>query len=185
MKLEFDPPISNLPRPEFRPAMIECAYDYCMTCLCTTHKRGAIQSALAALAIEIVLKSFSARPSDKIGTVDERYQFVRSGAAVKSKGRGHGLVDLANSIPAHYREYLFSGEDFITLEESDSDFSVERYYYEESARGYHSDSSMRLAISIICKIVFLYKAHGCNDLFISLFNVDNVYFKYCHGGFLN
>ncbi|MFP5476386.1 MAG: hypothetical protein ACLGJD_22315 [Gammaproteobacteria bacterium] len=110
-----------MPTVEFRPFMLESAYDYLATVLTSTHKRGYIQEVIGALAIEIVLKSFVVRVNGHPGEPDERYEVDKSNFLGKP-GDLHNLKYLAQSLHPVVRSYLLSATDELEIEEHQDTF---------------------------------------------------------------
>lgn len=176
MNLLYTPTITTVGSVDFRPYMVEVAWNYCQLVLGSTLKRGLIEQTLAALAIEIVLKSYNAVVVGNVGELNETYHFqLPVGAKVSNK---HNLVALAGLLRADLRQFLIEPLDEVVLEENQNAFSNSRYYYEASAPTFSTDCAMKLAIKLICKTLFLYKQRGCNDPFVIRFNVNAIYFKY-------
>ncbi|WP_180129631.1 hypothetical protein [Rhodoferax sp. BLA1] len=176
MDLLYAPNTTTVGTVDFRPYMVEVAWNYCQLVLGSTLKRGMIEQTLAALAIEIVLKSYNAVVVDNVGELNETYQFqLPAGAKVSNK---HNLVALAGLLRTDLRQFLIEPLDEAELEENQDAFSNSRYYYEASAPTSSSDSAMKLAIKLICKTLFLYKQRGCTDPFVTAFDVNAVYFTH-------
>ncbi|MBE4579715.1 hypothetical protein BOO30_19400 [Vibrio navarrensis] len=96
--LKFCPNIDRVEDIDFRPSMIESAYDYFMICTTSPHQRMGIQTVLCALTIEIILKSFHATVSANEGKINEKYAFNKRGASLK-KFDAHDLINLYESLP--------------------------------------------------------------------------------------
>lgn len=176
MDIEYVPNTSSVGAVDFRPYMVEVAWNYCDLVLRSTLQRGMIEQTLAALAIEIVLKSYNAVVVDNVGELNETYRFqLPPGAKVSNK---HNLVVLAKLLRADLREFLIEPLDEAVLEENQDAFSNSRYYYEASAPKSSSDSAMKLAIKLVCKTLLLYKQRGCTDPFVVAFDVDAIYFTH-------
>lgn len=157
--------------------MVETAYDYCMTVLLSQHVRGHIQQAIGALALEIVLKSFLSLPTANLGTMDERYSIDK--AAIPVKGRElHELRVLRDHLRPDIRTYLLDSQDNEVIEEFHDAFTISRYAYEPGAPLGTSDCTMRLAMKLVCKALYLYKHLGCQDSFVQRFDVNATYFKH-------
>jgi hypothetical protein len=176
MTLHYVPDISSVDSIDFRPYMAEVAWNYCQLVLESKLQRGLIEETIAALAIEIVLKSYNAVAVENIGQINEAYQFrVPPGVRVPNK---HNLVALANLLRSDLREYLIEPLEEEVLREHQDAFSNSRYFYEATAPNSSSDAAMKLAVKLICKTLFLYKLRGCNDPFVIAFNVDAVFFTH-------
>lgn len=176
MNLEYVPDTHTVGVVEFRPHMLEVAWNYCQLVLRSGQQWGMIEQALASLSIEIVLKSFNAVVVGNVGELNETYQFqVPSGAKVSNK---HNLVALAGLLRSDLRQFLIEPLDEEVLEENQDAFSDSRYYYEASAPKSSSDSAMKLAVKLICKTLYLYKQRGCTDPFVAAFDINAVFFTY-------
>jgi len=176
MNLEYNPNVSSVGPVEFRPYMVEVAWNYCQLLLSSNFHRGMIEQTLAALAIEIVLKSYNSVAVDNIGELNETYQFqVPPGEKVSNK---HNLVSLANLLRPDVRRYLVEPLDEDVLLENQDAFSNSRYYYEPAAPKSSTDSAMKLAVELICKTVVLYRQRGCLDPFVKRFDVNAAYFNH-------
>jgi hypothetical protein len=183
MELIFNPPTSELPQIQFRPHMIETAYDYFKTTNSSQHKRGNITCTLSALSIEIILKSFNSIIIGNKSTPLEAYQFDKSVLPKKQKwtnnsASAHNLLNLAKAIPPEIQNYLFDKYDWKTIEEHQETFTKSRYIYEHIDPNGTTDDLEKLAASLICKVIFLYKIQKCNDPFIINFKVDSLYFTH-------
>ncbi len=174
MDLEYLPNTNTVGAVEFRPYMVEVAWNYCQLVLGSALQRGMIEQTLAALAIEIVLKSYNAVVVGNVGEVNETYQFqVPAGVKISNK---HNLVALSGLLRNDLRQFLIEPADEEVLEENQDAFSNSRYYYEASAPKSSSDSTMKLAVKLICKTLYLYKQRGCCDPFVTAFDVNAVFF---------
>ncbi|MCY1700357.1 hypothetical protein OVA10_20175 [Lelliottia sp. SL45] len=170
-KISFIQDVSAVDIVDFRPWMVETAYDYFMTAKRSTHRRAAIQNIMSALSIEILLKSFSSSISANEGRLDERYTYRK-----KKGDDGHNLNSLLLKTPLKIKDYLFSDGDLETLSISANMFKNERYFYEKSHNNAaRTDSIDRLAAQTLCKIIHLYHEKGCKDPFILDFDVTELY----------
>lgn len=174
---QFCPDITKVEKPEFRPYMVECAYDYYMICITSPHQRMGIQNVMCALAIEVLLKSFNADVTSNQGRLDETYRFNKKGSLAPN-ANAHDLMVLYNSLPPEIQMYLFDKEDIDTLESNKDLFTSGRYTYEVNANQTHSDDLIKLAASLVCKIVYLYSKRGCQDPFIIHFDVNKLFFNH-------
>lgn len=176
MELQYAPNTNTVGQVDFRPYMVEVAWNYCQLVLGSTLRRGMIEQTLAALAIEIILKSYSAVVVDNVGEITETYRFqVPAGAKISNK---HNLVALAGLLRTDLRQFLIEPSDEEIIEENQDAFSNSRYYYEASAPKSSSDSAMKLAIKLVCKTLYLYKQRGCSDPFVTAFDVNAVFFTH-------
>jgi hypothetical protein len=174
--LHFRPDVASVPKVEFRPFMVETAYDYLATILTATHKRGFVQETFGVLGIEIILKSFVAKVSGNHDQLDERYEVDRSQLPGKPANL-HNLKYLAQVLHPAVRAYLLDLSDEQELEDHQDTFKISRYTYERTAPSSSSDGAHRLAAKLICKTIYLYKMQGCSDPFIAAFDVDKLYFS--------
>lgn len=176
MSCRYVADVSKLPDIAFRPAMIESAWSYCDAVIKSGNKLSLVGETLAALAIEIVLKSFSAEVAANEGRLNEKYKFVAQ-TNLKGKDR-HNLCHLAGSLHPAVRKFLFNEQEEAIIAEHACTFTEHRYAYETTAPSCTSDSAIKLAIKIVCDVVYLYKQRGCADPFISDFPVDQIYFRH-------
>lgn len=177
MDFQYVPDTSSVGKLDFRPYMVEVAWNYCQLVLQSAHKRGMIEQTLAALAIEVVLKSFNAVVAGNAGRIDETYEFKPKIALPKGADR-HNLIVLANALRPDIRGYLIEHIDEEVLREHQGTFSHSRYFYEPTAPKSSSDAAMKLAVKLICKTLFLYKQRQCDDPFVARFDVNAVFFTY-------
>ncbi|MFZ6040273.1 hypothetical protein ACOV11_07140 [Vibrio natriegens] len=173
--LKFCPDISEIDSVEFRPYMIENAYDYFIISTNSPHQRMGIQSVLSALCIEIILKSFHVTVASNHGKLNETYVFS-SKESLPRKSNPHDLMTLYYVLPENIKRYLFDAVDLKVLLENKELFTQSRYAYEPNANTIHHDDIVKLAASLICKIVYLYREFGCTDPFIEYFNIEELYF---------
>jgi hypothetical protein len=173
--MKFSPIVPCLKQLEFRPYMIETAYDYYMVPKVSLHQRGTIRSVMSALAIEILLKSFNVVSNGNVGKINETYEFNKKSL---SKGEAaHDLIALMKALPLDLQQYLVSSDDIGILVSNADLFITSRYVYEKTAQINISDSLIKLAAKLICKIIYLYQQKGCIDPFIVNFDVDELYFS--------
>jgi hypothetical protein len=175
MQLSNDMP--NINFDEFKPYMIECAYDYYTICVSSPHQRMGVQTVMCTLAIEILLKSFNAKVDSNHGRIDETYEFSKKEALPK-KANAHDLKVLYKSLPKLIQSYLFDSLDLDILEVNKDLFTTNRYMYEINANTIHNDDIIKLTARLICKIVNLYRYQGCKDLFIKELNVEKLYYSH-------
>ncbi|OXX45780.1 hypothetical protein B9J93_10460 [Vibrio sp. V17_P4S1T151] len=178
-ELSFEPEILKVDAIEFRPFMIECAFDYYQVCIESRHQRMGIQTVMSALVIEVLLKSFNARVTGNVGRLDETYEFDRK-AAISKNSNAHDLITLYEALPSNLKNYLFDDIDLEILEVNRSLFSSSRYVYEAKANKIHNDDIIKLAARLICKIVCLYRKQNCNDPFINEFDVEKLFLSHNH-----
>jgi hypothetical protein len=175
MELKYVPDTASVGLVDFRPFMVEVAWNYCQ--LAIDAQRGMIGQTLAALAIEIVLKSYTAVVVENAGELNEAYQFQPPAGSPKPLNR-HNLIALAALLRPDVRLYLFDRSDEEILQEHQDTFSDSRYFYEPTAPISSSGAPLKLAIKLICATLFLYKQRGCVDPFVVRFDVDDAYFKH-------
>lgn len=173
----FFPDITKIEKLEFRPYMIECAYDYYMICITSSHQRIGIQNVMCALAIEVLLKSFNADVTSNQGRLDETYAFNKK-SALPQNANAHDLMILYRSLPSNIQIYLFDKIDLDILNSNKDLFLSSRYIYEANANQTHNDDLIKLAAKLICKIVYLYSKRGCQDPFIVQFDVNKLFFNH-------
>jgi hypothetical protein len=177
MNLKYVPDTTEVGPVDFRPYMLEVAWNYCQLVLGSSLQRGMIEQTLAALAIEIVLKSYNSVVISNAGELNETYQF-QVPAGSKKVANKHNLVALAALLRKDVRQYLIEPLDEEALQEHQDAFSNSRYFYEPSAPKSSSDAAMKLAAKLICKTLFLYKQRGCDDPFVTAFDVNTVFFTH-------
>jgi len=173
--LKFSPNTDGIEQIDFRPYMIENAYDYYKICTSSTHQRMSIQAVFCALSIEIILKSFHATVKSNEGQINETYEFEKKKALPKGTN-AHDLMVLYEALPENIQHYLFNSLDLKTLSANKDLFTRSRYSYEQNANRSHNDRIIKLAASIICKMVYLYRSFGCEDPFIKFFDIEALYF---------
>jgi hypothetical protein len=169
---KFKPEITLLPIIEFRPFMVETAYDYLKTVTTSKHERGFIRETLGALAIEIILKSYMAKANGNFQQLDERYEIKRI-----RNSDFHNLKCLAENLPPIIKSYLLDKEDEKVIGLHQDTFKNSRYCYEKNAPNFYSDAPICLAAKLICKTIYVYQEQGCNDPFITSFDVNKLYFS--------
>ncbi|MFC3912521.1 hypothetical protein ACFOSS_03435 [Pseudaeromonas sharmana] len=162
---------------EFRPYMVESAYDYYMICTTSPHQRMGIQTVMCALSIEILLKSFHVTVSGNHGKLNETYKFDKADVLPK-RADGHDLIELYNVLPEKIKAFLFDSDDVEILKSHRDLFTRSRYAYESSAKKLHYSDIIKLAAHLICKITYLYRVQGCTDPFISSFDIEGLYFSH-------
>lgn len=147
------------------PWAVETAYNYYRAAIETWRVDGKVSMTNAALAIEILLKSFRLTPALNIGDANERYEWKRNSVA------GHDLSALYDDLPSPLKDKLVASADLVTLNKYRNHFSQSRYSYEVNARVGYNDDLLKLANLMICRAVKVYLEHGCNDAFIKNFSV--------------
>ncbi len=117
----------------------------------------------AAIAIEIILKSFVAKPfeNDRKGTVAEQYE-------VKEK-RLHKLTDLAKAIdPDVYKSLGFHKHEY-WFEKYDNLFVKARYPYEPSSNNGYTEIPISIGVEIFRAIIAWHKETENNDPWVVLY----------------
>lgn len=146
---------------EFRPHMVEVAYDY--VCLAEKSQKNEIQEVLSALSLEILFKSYSSRAVENIGKINEKYDFCGN---LKPHER-HDLKKLWDLLPKEIQMCLLRWpHDLEEIEKKRHTFLKGRYMYEKGHTGSHSDRLIRIARFAIFKTIMLYREKGCKDPFI-------------------
>lgn len=180
--MNFQPNISNVSKIEFRPYMIECAFDYYSMSVMSNHQRMELQTVMCALSIEIILKSFLVSVAGNHGQLNETYQFDKKSlvadGTLPKKSDVHDLTVLYEALPKDLKTYLFEPFEFKILHENRKLFTQSRYVYEPSANTINNDDIIKLTARLVCKIVYLYKHQGCVDPFILEFEIDKIYFSH-------
>ncbi|OWP71125.1 hypothetical protein [Pseudomonas sp. K2I15] len=175
MDLRYRPDVKGLPKVDFRPYMIQTAYDYYSVAATATQGRMGLACVLSALSLEICLKSFFAVVAGNPGKLNESYQYDR--ALLPKGSNGHGLFQFAEALAPEIRAYLFDRHDLETLEVNSNLFTSSRYTYEPQANQAHDDDIIKLAAKTVCNLTYLYRSQGCQDPFISGFDIDKLYFS--------
>lgn len=175
MDLRFCPDVQRLPIVDFRPYMIETAYDYYAVGTTAAHQRMGLACVLSALSLEICLKSFFAIVAGNPGKLNESYQYDRE--LLPKGSNGHGLLQFAEALAPEIRNYLFDRHDLETLRINSNLFTRSRYTYEPQANQVHDDDIIKLAAKTVCNLTYLYRIQGCQDPFIMGFNIDELYFS--------
>lgn len=135
------------------PYMLETAFRYLHAAnfLWERGNLGNVAMVNAAIAIEIILKSFLAIPKRNSleGTVAEQYEVKGSGF--------HSLTKLSEMIDRElYKELGFEKYDF-WFKEYDNLFVQARYPYEPNSRGGYSDIPIKVGVEIFRVTIGWYK----------------------------
>lgn len=152
------------------PYMVEAAHGYSKAADSLWSQNFMVSIVNAALAVEILLKSFNAKISDNAGMLNEKYKFDDS---VLPKGANrHDLIVLFDALPPEVREKF--RDPYITdmLESYRYTFVKDRYVYEANARRGASGALLGVADELIKETVKIYKQRGCTDDWIQ--NYPNV-----------
>jgi hypothetical protein len=146
------------------PYMLETASDYLRAAklLWAQPNLSGVAMVNAAIAIEIILKSFTATPvnNGRNGTVSEQYEPRRR--------RLHLLSELAKQIdPVIYQELGFpSYED---LSKYDNIFVTTRYPYEATARSGYTEVPILIGVEMFRTTMKWYKKTGCDDYWVTIY----------------
>lgn len=175
------------------PWMIESAYRYWEAAkhLLTGHDMMAVAQVNAAIGMEILLKSFVARPNGNHGQVDETYdlddtlindahrELQRAGknSAGRSRADKHDLLTLFHAIPADIRTRLRFDQEEKRIERYRNVFTNARYPYEASSRNGYSDTLIRVLGTMIESVVNWYREQGCRDVFIICYGMTPADFQ--------
>ncbi|MCF4998834.1 hypothetical protein GIW70_25400 [Pseudomonas syringae] len=164
------------------PWMVESAYRYWSAAkyLLSGHDMMAVAQVNAAIGMEILLKSFIARPDGNHGKVNETYdldlslikaahlELQRLGkvdADRKSADR-HDLLTLFYSVPESVRSRVGLNQEEEWIERYRNVFTNARYPYEvKSSRGY-DDILVDVLGRLIRQVVEWYREQGSKDTFI-------------------
>lgn len=141
------------------PYMLESAYSYLRAAkiLWTQPNLSGVAIVNSAIAIEIILKSFSSQPSenDRKGTVSQQYEV--------SGKKSHTLTKLAKEIdPEIYRKLRFH-EYECWFERFDKLFVEARYPYEPGSRSGATEMSIIVGVKMFRATMNWYKESGSND----------------------
>ncbi|WP_327437796.1 hypothetical protein [Pseudomonas donghuensis] len=177
----------------FTPWMIESAYRYCEAAkhLLTGHDMMAVAQVNAAIGMEILLKSFVARPSGNHGQVNETYdldpklindahrelQRVGKISADRNRADKHDLLTLFHAVPADIRARLRFNQEEEWIERYRNVFTDARYPYEASSRKGYSDTLIRVLGTMIESVVKWYREQGCRDVFIVCYGMTPADFQ--------
>lgn len=175
------------------PWMIESAYRYLEAAkhLLTGHDMMAVAQVNAAIGMEILLKSFVARPNGNHGQVDETYdlndtlindahrELQRSGknSADRIRADKHDLLTLFHAVPADIRTRLRFDQEEKWIERYRNVFTSARYPYEASSRNGYSDTLIRVLGTMIESVVKWYREQGCRDVFIICYGMTPADFQ--------
>ncbi|BBU45061.1 MULTISPECIES: hypothetical protein [Pseudomonas] len=166
-------------QPHLTPWMVESAYRYCEAAkyLLTGHDMMAIAQLNAAIGMEILLKSFVARPNGNHGKIHETYdldasmikaahlELKRSGRAAPKLDK-HDLLTLFYAVPADVRSRLLFDQEEEWIERYRNVFTNARYPYEASSPGGYDDMLIYILGQMIERVVMWYREQGCRDVFI-------------------
>ncbi|GAB5500197.1 MAG: hypothetical protein PsegKO_25080 [Pseudohongiellaceae bacterium] len=138
------------------PYMLETSANYLRAAKILWRQKNLEKVAMvnAAIAIEIILKSFTATPVDnkRKGTIAEQYE-------INGK-QSHSLVELAKCIDKDvYRELGFQRHEY-WFQEFDCLFMHSRYPYEPSSRAGSTEIPITAGIEIFRSTIDWYKRTG-------------------------
>jgi len=143
--------------------MLETAWNYSEIATSCVQRKGQIANVLAALAIEILLKSFDAEPVANIGKVNERSRFRDT----SHLGNSHDLERLFLSLSLADRSILLQSDDEEELLSTHKDtFTKQRYIYEEQVSAGFDTRFVTLADRMICRAVKHAHDQGEDDPFV-------------------
>ncbi|KAA8704063.1 hypothetical protein [Pseudomonas proteolytica] len=175
------------------PWMIESAYRYCEAAkyLLTGYDMMAVAQVNAAIGMEILLKSFVARPSGNHGQVNETYdldlklindahrelQHAGKIAADDKRVDKHDLLTLFYAVPADIRSRLRFDHEEEWIERYRNVFTNARYPYEARSRKGYSDTLIRVLDTMIENVVQWYRDQDCQDVFIVCYGMTPADFQ--------
>ena len=151
------------------PRMIEDAYKFYKASQLLAWERNmmGVSEVNAALAIEILLKSFFSEVTENPGEVYARHSFNMKAADDVNRGKeAHDLLLLAQSLPDSVKSRILTDAVVWKLERYRNTFTKDRYRYETQANRGASTILSELAGSLINQIIALYKEVGCEDPWI-------------------
>lgn len=145
------------------PYMIETASDYIRAArlLWGQPNLGAVSVVNAAIGLEIILKSFLAKPveNDRQGTISEKYK-------LDGKKHPHKLTEIAEKIDKEIYKVLRLDQYQHWFESFDNLFIDARYPYEPESRGSYSEVPITIGEEILDKVIQWYKDSGSKDPWI-------------------
>jgi hypothetical protein len=146
--------------------MIAASYDYITGAkLLWANHKPAPAFVVAAIGLEILLKSFLAEVDGPPGGIGEQYLFDKRAHGIK--GHGHNLLELFNAAPPDVISRLQFGEYRSWIEDYFQEpFVRARYPYEKGASASYSSVLIEIAEEMLDKVVRAYKAQGCDDPWI-------------------
>ncbi|WP_061013641.1 hypothetical protein [Photobacterium leiognathi] len=161
---------------EFAPWMVEESFKYYLASCHLGATKGLeyVSCVNAALSIEILFKSYLCKKEvNKHGVAIFKFDSSLINKDFKDEKRScsHDLYTLARSLPIDIQSYLFLDSDFEILKRHRHTFTDSRYLYEVSLHPGYSDILSELAGLYVNKTINLYKKSGCDDLFISKFEI--------------
>ncbi|WP_024610953.1 hypothetical protein [Pseudoalteromonas sp. TB64] len=146
------------------PHMIETSYLYLKSSeLMWTHSIS-ISIANAALALEILFKSFNCKVVSNNGLLNEKYQF--NSKVLNKKESAHDLVHLFNALPSSIKHKFSCDLSLTLIEKYRCTFIESRYIYEKNAILGGTTALMDMTAQLIEKTIEIYIERGCTDLWI-------------------
>ncbi|APU29956.1 hypothetical protein UYA_09520 [Ectopseudomonas alcaliphila JAB1] len=164
--------------------MLEQASDYM---LAAQHLAGVsnmlrISEINAALGVEILLKSFLAKPDGNHGQINETYKvdsklLKRSGNQLKALGKlaedakpsGHDLLLLLNAIPLPVQQAAGLSQHKEIIERYRYTFTSSRYVYEKKATRGTSDILLGRAVEMLYSAMAYARDAGSTDPVVKSF----------------
>lgn len=150
----------------------------------------AVAQVNAAIGMEILLKSFVARPHGNHGQVNETYDLdveLIKGAhrelqlagkiAADKRFDKHDLLTLFHAVPVEIRTRLRFNHEEEWIERYRNVFTNARYPYEASSRKGYSDTLIRVLGTMIESVVKWYREQGCRDVFIVCYGMTPADFQ--------
>ncbi|RII77360.1 hypothetical protein [Pseudomonas monteilii] len=169
-------------QPHLTPWMVESAYRYWEAAkyLLTGYDMMAVAQVNAAIGMEILLKSFVARPNGNHGQVDETYdlnheliqaahQELQRAGKIDIKRRWadkHDLLTLFYAVPVELRGRIDLDRQEKWIERYRNVFTNARYPYEIDSPAGYDDTLVHILGELIDNVVSWYREQGCADLFI-------------------
>ena len=149
---------------EMAPWAVETAHKYYLAAVQTYRICGGVSMTNAALAIEIILKSYLLKPWSNIGRLDQRYE------RPNVSGDGHDLSNLLDMLPiAIQRRLVPSAFDREMICKYRHYFKESRYAYEKDARSGYSGTLHSIVEHMIRETVKIYRERACKDPWILAF----------------
>ncbi len=144
------------------PYMLEAAGNYVRAAqlLWRQPNMGKVSVVNAAIAIEIMLKSFIAVPveNSRKGTVGEQYEL---------KQRIHGLYDLYNAVDTDLAKKLKFTRYEDWFKKYDSVFVKDRYPYEATANIGYTQTLIDVSLQMFKAMIGWYKESGNSDPWVT------------------
>jgi hypothetical protein len=157
----------------FSPHMVETAHHYyeAAKVLYPHGNLGQVAVINAALAIEILFKSFNSSIAANEGKLNEKYNF-QHGKLPKKNRNAHNLMQLYELLPNEVKSKFHDKFILDMLEKYKHVFTADRYFYEKTARSSYSSTLIEIAGKLIHITALIYKEKGCTDIWIE--NYPNV-----------